>query len=138
MEEGENKEKGLTDTTMVFMIVVAIFFDVLQWALAFILMGWLAGIFAGLTFYIWFRSKGISFMKPKRLMTFGGTALIEAIPLLSSIPAWTFAVSYLTISSKIKKVVPIANAVSQITTGKVIPFKSKVSQQSTDELKKAA
>ena len=102
----ENKEKGLKSTTVVLMIAVALFFDALQALLTFIFMGWLAGIFAGLTFYLWFKIHGISFMKPKRLMAFGGASLIEIIPFLSALPAWTFAVSYLAISSKLKSIIP--------------------------------
>lgn len=105
-EKAEEKEKGLKSTTVVLMITVALFFDALQALLTFIFMGWLAGFFAGLTFYLWFRIHGISFMKPKRLATFGGTALIEFIPFLSVIPAWTFAVAYLALDSKIKKIIP--------------------------------
>jgi|SRR3989344_5618062 len=105
----ENKEKGLKATTVVLMIAVALFFDALQTLLTFIFMGWLVGIFAGLTFYLWFKLHGVSFMKPKRLATFGGTALIEVIPFLSVIPAWTFAVSYLALSSKLQAVIPGAD-----------------------------
>ena len=102
----EKEEHGLEKHTVVLMICVAVFFDLLQWLLFFIAMDWLAGIFAGLTFFVWFRMHGISFMKPKRLLTFGGAAISELIPFWASIPAWTAAVAYLALSSKIKKVVP--------------------------------
>ncbi|MCR4279209.1 MAG: hypothetical protein NUV78_00530 [Candidatus Zambryskibacteria bacterium] len=105
-EKVDKKEKGLKSTTVVLMITVALFFDALQVLLTFIFMGWLAGFFAGLTFYVWFRMHGISFMKPKRLAAFGGTALIELIPFLSVIPAWTFAVAYLAISSRLPGIAP--------------------------------
>ena len=116
MEE-EKKENELKTTTVVLMIAVALFFDALQALLTFIFMGWLAGIFAGLTFYLWFKIHGISFMKPKRLATFGGTALIEIIPFLSVIPAWTFAVAYLALDSKIKAVIPGAD-IAKLGVGK--------------------
>ncbi|MDP3763904.1 MAG: hypothetical protein Q8Q92_04705 [bacterium] len=102
------EQKGLNNTTIAFMIVVALFFDALQALLALVLMGWLVGIFAGLTFYLWFKIHGLSFMKPKRLLTFGTASFIEMFPLLplSALPAWTAAVSYLALDSKIKKIVP--------------------------------
>ena len=103
------------------MIGVALFFDFLQFILGFVYMGWLVGIFAGLTFWLWFKMKGISFMKPKRFAAFGGASLLEIIPIpfVASLPAWTAAVAYLALESKIKKVVAAvpggnlaANAVS--------------------------
>ena len=125
-------EKGLKKTTVVLMIVVAIFFDVLQWLFTFIFMGWAVGIVAGFTFWLWFKFHGISFMQPKRFMAFAGSTLIEIIPFLSALPAWTLAVSYLAISSKIKEAASSA-------TGKVVPFRPRNTTQSTDdELDRAA
>lgn len=105
MSEDKNK-KGLTNQTIIFMLAVALFFDALQTLLAFIFMDWLVSIFAGLTFYLWFKIKGMSFMKPKRLAAFGGASLVEMIPALAVLPAWTASIAYLAIDSKIKKVVP--------------------------------
>src|SRR3989338_9491758 len=92
----ENKEKGLKATTVVLMIAVALFFDALQTLLTFIFMGWLVGIFAGLTFYIWFKLRGMSFMKPKRFAAFGTSSIIEMFPFipLSALPALTVSVTY--------------------------------------------
>ena len=109
--ESQNKEKGLKVTTVWLMISVALFFDALQALLTLVFLGWLAGLFATLTFWLWFRMHGISFMKPKRLAVFGGSALIEVIPFLSILPAWTLAVGYLALSSKLKEVVPIAGII---------------------------
>jgi hypothetical protein len=108
-EQKHSNEKGLKSHTVTLMIATALFFDALQAVLTLIFMGWLVGIFAALTFWLWFRMHGISFMQPKRLMAFGGASLIEVIPILSALPAWTFAVSYLALSSKIKAVVPGAD-----------------------------
>ncbi len=85
------------------MIAVALFFDFLQFILSFIYLGWALGIVAGLTFYVWFKIHGISFMKPKRFLAFGGAALVEMIPIpfLADLPAWTAAVAYLALQSKI-------------------------------------
>jgi hypothetical protein len=117
------------------MIVVAVFFDILQWALVFILMGWLAGLFAFLTFYVWFKSYGISFMKPKKALALFGGGLIEVIPVLSALPAWTVAVLIITFDSKIKKTLPV-----DISKGKgaVVPFTPKSQNSSTPMDKKAA
>ncbi|MBI2086783.1 MAG: hypothetical protein HYT69_01265 [Candidatus Zambryskibacteria bacterium] len=105
----EKKEKGLKTNTVVLMISVAFFFDALQALLTFIFMGWLVGIFAALTFYVWFRTHEISFMKPKRLFAFGGASVAEIIPFVSALPAWTAAVSYLALQSKIQEVIPGAD-----------------------------
>ena len=86
------EKKGLNNTTIALMISVAIFYDVLQWLLAFIFMGWLVSIFALLTFYVWFKMKGMSFMKPKRFAAFGGSFIVELIPIINILPAWTFAI----------------------------------------------
>lgn len=100
------EKKGLNNTTIVFMIAVALFYDALQVLLTFIFMGWLVGIFAGLTFYVWFKMKGLNFITPKRIGTFSGAFLIEVIPFLSALPAWTAAVVVLALDSKIKKIAP--------------------------------
>ena len=103
----QDEKKGLNNTTIALMISVAIFYDTLQWLLTFIFMGWLVSIFAGLTFYVWFKTKGMSFMKPKRFATFGGSFIIELIPVVGDIlPAWTAAITYLALDSKIKKIAP--------------------------------
>ena len=98
-----NESKPLSTSTAVFMIAVAVFFDFLQFILGFIYLGWAAGIFAGLTFYVWFKKHGISFMNWKRFTIFGGASLIEMIPipLLADLPAWTAAVAYLALQSKL-------------------------------------
>ena len=99
-------KKGLDNATIALMIGVALFFDALQWLLGWIFMGWLASIFAGLTFYTWFKIRGMSFMKPKRLSVFGGSFIVELIPVVGDIlPTWTAAITYLALDSKIKKVV---------------------------------
>lgn len=102
----ENKEKELKNHTIAFMIGVALFYDVLQWLLAFVFMDWLVGFFAFLTFYVWFKTRGLNFTTPKRVLTLGGSFMIEIIPFLSTLPAWTAAVTILALDSKIKKVVP--------------------------------
>ena len=115
--QDDKKDVGLKNTTIVFMVTVAVFFDFLQFLLGFIYMGWVAGIIAGLTFWLWFKTHGISFMTPKRFAAFGGASLIEMlpIPLLADLPAWTAAVLYLALDSKIKKVAPGLDIINKVT-----------------------
>lgn len=133
MNEKEKKPR-FKNTTIVFMVVVAIFFDVLQWLLAFIFMGWMVSIFAVLTFYLWFRLNGVKFVSPKRIGTLFGGFFIEIIPILNVLPAWTAAVTIISLDAKVKEKLPVT------TGGKVLPFKPNASRenQSTDEFKKAA
>jgi len=114
MEDGKpdgKKEKELKVTTVWLMISTAFFFDVLQALLTVVFMGWLVGIFAGLTFYVWFKSYRISFMTVKRFSVFGGASVIEMFPFLplAALPAWTAAVSYLALSKKLQDVIPGAD-----------------------------
>lgn len=103
MEENK-KETGLNNTTIVLMVSVALFYDALQWLLGWILMGWLASFYAFLTFYIWFKLRGMSFMTPKRLTVFGGSFIVEMIPVIGDIlPTWTAAIVYLALDYKAKK-----------------------------------
>lgn len=119
--ESEEQNQGLQKTTIALMIGTALFFDVLQWLMAFLFMDWVVGIFAGLTFYLWFKIHGISFMKPKRLFAFWGAGLIESIPVISTfiswIPAWTLAVIVLSLDAKAKE--KIAQVVSKVPGGQI-------------------
>lgn len=88
------------------MIAVALFYDgaqfVVNWLSVDIVtfvgatLAWLGSllvdIWAFLTFYVWFKLHGISFANPKRGLTMAGAILIEIIPVLSALPAWTLAV----------------------------------------------
>ena len=102
----EKKEKGLGNPTIIFMVAVAVFFDITPWLLVFVFMDWLVSIFAYLTFFLWFKIQGVSFMKPKRILAFGTSFLLEIIPFVAALPALTGAVIITAIDSKIKKVVP--------------------------------
>lgn len=105
MEE-ERKGKGLGNTTLVLMFSTAIFFDVLQWLLAFLFMDWLVSIFAFLTFYVWFKMRGLKFATAKRTGTMAGAFIVEIVPFLAMLPAWTSAIVILGLDSKVKKVAP--------------------------------
>lgn len=91
------KEPHLSVGTMGLMVATAIFFDVLQGFLTPFFLGWLVGIAAFFTFYIWFKMHGIKFKGTKRIATFGLSSIIEMIPFVSALPAWTFAVVILVV-----------------------------------------
>ncbi|MDO8569321.1 MAG: hypothetical protein Q7R89_00840 [bacterium] len=111
------EKKGLDNTTIALMICTALFYDALQILLAFLFIGWVVGIFAFLTFYVWFKLRGLNFMKPKRFLTFGITSVIEMLPSLliplSALPTWTAAITYLALDSKLKKVVPVLGIIKK-------------------------
>lgn len=107
------ENKGLDNTTIALMVSVAIFYDALQWLLAFVFMDWLVGFFAFLTFYLWFKMRGLNFATPKRAGTLGGAFIIEVVPFLSMLPAWTAAVVILALDSKIKKVAPRSDIIKK-------------------------
>lgn len=98
--------KGLENHTIVLMVAVALFYDALQALLTIILMGWLITPIAFLTFYLWFKLHGITFMTPKRGGSMALGFLIEIFPLTSWLPAWTAVVSFIALDSKIKKIAP--------------------------------
>lgn len=92
------------------MFFTSLFFDAFQ-----ALVGWIpyignviAGLisfFAFMTFWLWFHMKGVKMMTPKRFGSLGLGAVIETIPFINLIPAWTMVVAYLIGTTKIKEVV---------------------------------
>src|SRR3989344_8869085 len=98
------EKKGLNNTTIVFMIVVALFYDVLQWFLAFVFMGWLVIPVAYLTFLVWFQMHGVSFFTLKRTPSLGVGMFLEFIS-AGIIPSITFNVLRAALDYKVKKFV---------------------------------
>ena len=105
MEE-EKKEKGLTITTVWFMIAVALFYDALQWLLVWIFMSWIVTPLFYLTFWLWFKTKGLNFFSLKRAKMLGAGAIIELIPGLDALPSCTFMVARIALDLKIQEVAP--------------------------------
>src|SRR3989344_6645250 len=95
----ENKEKRLKTTTVWLMIGTALFFDALQILLDFLLIGWLVTIFAAMTFWLWFKLHGYSFMKPQRLAGSLTAMIIDVIPVLGWF-AWTVAITIFVLKNK--------------------------------------
>lgn len=106
MEEQQGKEKGLKNWEVALMIATALFFDALNALLNLIFMGWVVSIFAFLTFYVWFKIKGIHFMTPKRFTAMWGGFIFELIPALSVLPGWTVAVAFLALEKKVVEKLP--------------------------------
>lgn len=97
------------------MIAVAIFFDGLQWILAWLFLDPLATFFAYMTFGLWFYLKGIKLLTPKRLATFGGTFILEVFPWIAALPAITFMVVITVLDTKIKQIASSAKPMGAIT-----------------------
>jgi hypothetical protein len=100
------KTPVIENHTAAFMISVAVFFDILQWAMAFMAMDWLVSIFAYMTFGLWFAMKGIPILTKKRMGALGGSAFIELIPFVAALPAFTAAITIVVLDAKAKKLIP--------------------------------
>lgn len=103
------KDKEIKPVTGTFMIIVALLFDGIQAGINLIpivgqILSFLISIFAFLTFWVWFKMNGVSFAKPKRAGSMGVGFLVELIPVLNMLPAWTLAVFLIISDTKIKKV----------------------------------
>lgn len=60
----------------------------------------LMDVWAFLTLYVWFKLHGVSFANPKRGLTMAGTVLVEVIPALNALPAWTAAVVIIVLTTR--------------------------------------
>jgi len=101
------KEAGLKSSTITLMVIVALFFDVLNALFNLIVMYWVVTIIAYLTFFVWFLIHGIFFWKPKRLLAAGGSFIIEIIPVISVLPAITAAVLVIALDAKARQSLPV-------------------------------
>ncbi|KND48335.1 MAG: hypothetical protein AB198_02480, partial [Parcubacteria bacterium C7867-003] len=101
-------ETQIKDTTAILMIGTALFFDLLQAVLGWIpvvgnILADAMSMFIFLTFLLWFWMNGIKMITPKRLTSLMGGGVIEMIPYLNLLPAWTLVVVYLIGTTKIKE-----------------------------------
>lgn len=102
------EESRIKDTTAFLMIFTALCLDGIQ-----AMFGWVpfvGNIFAGLlsififlTFFVWFKMNGITMMTPKRFGSLVGGGVIEMIPFINILPAWTLVVVYLIGTTKIQE-----------------------------------
>ncbi len=102
------EDNRIKDSTAFLMIFIALCLDGIQ-----ALIGWipifgnilsaLLSIFIFMTFLLWFKMHGIKMLTPKRFgaMALGG--LVEILPYINLLPAWTAVVVYLIGSTKIKE-----------------------------------
>lgn len=93
----ENEERKINKETAFIMVGVALFIDLIVILLNFIpgpgwIIIWLVNVIVWSTFYIWFKVKGVSFSTSRRALSLGGGLLIEMIPIIDILPAWTMAV----------------------------------------------
>ncbi len=94
----EDIQYRISKITFYFMLTVAIFFDVIQVGLDFIpLLGWIASsmvaLVAFLTYFLWFKMRGIGFMEKfgaKKLIAYAVIPLLECF--ISFIPGLTVMV----------------------------------------------
>ncbi|MBI2618031.1 hypothetical protein HYW58_01105 [Candidatus Kaiserbacteria bacterium] len=96
--ERERPQPRIDSGTMVSMVSVAFFFDVVQMIFTLTVIGSIVSsvmsIFIWLTFYVWFKKHGIMFMDNlARMIIMWGGFLLELVPVLNIIPGWTFSVS---------------------------------------------
>lgn len=98
------ENKGLSSATIGLMIVVALFFDTIQALLTPVLVGYFVPIISYPTFWLWFKMKGLNFFTMKRAPTMAVGALLEIIPGVDVIPAFTFTVIRVALDAKFKEV----------------------------------
>lgn len=103
--EGE-KKKGLKVTTIWLMIATALFFDVLQTLLEALVIGYFVPVIAYPTFWLWFRFHGINFFSSKNATVLGIGTLIELIPGIDVLPAFTGIVARVALTNKLQEIVP--------------------------------
>ena len=120
------ENEKISKITMWAMIVVALFFDGLQFGadlLNFIpfvgfILAWTitsgVSIFAFLTFFLWFHLAGMKFDSKIAASTVGAF-FIELIPVLNALPAWTLSIVVIFLFSKTKNV-----------AGKIVPESEKL------------
>ena len=97
MEEAQTQERIPNDIKFA-MIAVALLFDVVNASLNLIpflgqILSVLVSIVAYCTFGFWFLKRGVGFANPKRAVTFFGSGVIEAIPVLNILPGVTLGVA---------------------------------------------
>ena len=114
----EKKKEKIDNITATLMIGTAVLFDGFQAFLTLLLIGpfvnWLISIFAWLTFFLWFMLKGVHFTKNlNKLFTFMGGSLMEIIPVVDALPAWTatIIITILMIKAEDKLDTPISKIV---------------------------
>lgn len=98
-EEEEDKPRRITNTTAVLMLATAVLVDLIQFLLtllggAGLVLNTFVAIFAGFTFWLWFKFKGVGFINdPKRFLTLMAESIGEVIPALNNLPIFVAGVA---------------------------------------------
>ena len=121
----QDEKKGLNNTTIALMVSVALFYDTLQVLLALIFIGWLIIPIAYLTFFVWFRMRGLKFLSLKRAPTLGIGVFLEFIS-VGIIPSITFSVLRTALDYKVKKIAAVVPG-GEMATG-ALANKAQVAQ----------
>ncbi len=91
------KTQRISAITATLLVWLALFFDGSQFLLNLVpilgnFLSMVFGFFAWLSFYVWLKTKGVQFSGIKKGGTLIGAAIIELVPVVNAIPAWTFAI----------------------------------------------
>jgi len=124
VEQNQQKPPKIGKVTAIFMLIVAIFFDVLVFRINFIpVLGQVLSIgitvFAYAIFLFWFILKGVKLMSGKKIAAMGGGFLVEIIPIVNMLPAVTFSVA-MTILLDRKELRSAARIVGKVPGGSVL------------------
>jgi hypothetical protein len=92
------EENQITNTTKMLMLGVAMFFDASQFVINFLpvlgqVLSIFIGIFAQMTFWLWFKIKGVSYNSSKRLAAFATGFIVGLVPILDALPELTLEVA---------------------------------------------
>ncbi|MEI6480378.1 MAG: hypothetical protein WCO12_02540 [bacterium] len=103
--EQTKPEPKITKILFAKMLAVAIFFDVSLGAIQLIpvagsIMASVFNVVPLTVFFIWYKIEGTSFSNPKKAISFFGASLIEFIPLVNALPAWSAEITYMYILDK--------------------------------------
>lgn len=118
-----------------FMIGVALVYDLIQIGLEVIMLGfgwtvnWVINIYAMLTFWFWFKLKGVSFVNPKRALFGSASIVIKFIPWLDALPTWTALTVTTIVSARTEDFLarhPVAGAVGQAAVKTATKVATKV------------
>jgi hypothetical protein len=121
------KEPTISTATSLIMVFTALLFDICQ-----AIVGWIpvvgnifasvVSLFVFMTFLFWFHMYGIKMMSLKRFGSLGLGGVIEMIPYVNILPAWTMVVMYLIGTTKLKDIAstnPIMSKASSVVGGKL-------------------
>ncbi|PIT96785.1 hypothetical protein COT82_01285 [Candidatus Campbellbacteria bacterium CG10_big_fil_rev_8_21_14_0_10_35_52] len=101
MENIATKKQKIGNIQWIFMLGVAVMIDIIQIFLLFffgvgLIVNRFITIFAAMTFFLWFALNGVTFLTGKmsnqKMFRFFGAAFGEFIPIIGSLPLWSFGI----------------------------------------------